>query len=120
MSNGAVSFAIETTRIKKQSEYYIAQLGLPLKEDSEEFRAMKPEFQERMKKFYPLEDDRCFCKRLKERASMCFPFTGWNILKAIKNTLKDMLHEMENLALDLLDEAAKEQMKPVLESGSEI
>ena len=80
---------------------------------------MKPEFQERMKKFYPLEDDRKFGERLMECAEMCFPLTGWYFLKAIKNTLKDMLDEMEKLALHLLDEAAKEQMKPVLESKSE-
>ena len=113
---GAVSFAIETFRKRRQTEYYITQLGLPLKENSKEFRAMKPEFRERMKKFYPLQDNRKFGERLKERASMCFPLTGWNILKAIKNTLKDNLDEMEKLALHLLDEAAKEQMKPVRES----
>ena len=83
-----------------------------------EFRAMKPEFQKRMKKFYPLEGE--FRVKLKELAMMCFPLTGWYFLKAIKNTLNDMLDEMENLALDLLDEAAKEQMKPVLECESEI
>lgn len=117
---GAVSFAIETSRIKKKTKFYIAQLGLPLQEDSEKFRAMKPEFRERMKKLYPVEDDRSFFKRLVERTSLCFPITGLYFLKAIKDNLNDMLDEMEKLALHLLDETAKEHMKPIRESKDKI
>ena len=80
---------------------------------------MKPQFQEKMKKIYPLEDGRKFGEKLKERKSN-FPLTGLHFLKVIKDTLNDMLDEMEKLALDLLDEAAKEQMKPVLECRSAI
>ena len=95
LSLGSVSFAIETFQIKKKTEYYIAQLGLPLKEDSEKFHAMKPELRERMKKFYPVENDKCFLCRLLERTASC------------SYRSPHPLDEMEKLALRLLDDAVK-------------
>ena len=124
LSLGSVSFAIETFQIKKKTEYYIAQLGLPVKEDSEKFQATKPELRERMKKFYPVECDKRFFCRLLERMASCSsgsPLTGLHFLNATKDTLNNMLDEMEELALRLLDDAYKEVMKPIPEkSDSEI
>ena len=121
LSFGAVSFAIETSRLKKKTRFYLAQLGLPEKQDSEEFRAMKPEFRERLKEFYPVEDDSSFFSKLKRRTALCcFPLTGWHFYVSIKDTLTERLDEMEKLALDRLDEdrqaALMKQVRPFSEN----
>lgn len=85
----------------RQTKFYRSQLGLP-EEDSDEFEKMKPEFQERMRKFYPKEEDGGFWER-------CFDIDISNI-KPISDTFENLLYrvldEMQQLSLDLLDEAA--------------
>ena len=85
----------------RQTKFFRSQLGLP-EEDSDEFEKMKPEFQERMRKFSPKEEDGGFWER-------CFAIDISNI-KSIPDTFGNLLYrvldEMQQLSLDLLDEAA--------------
>ena len=107
-----VSIPIALAVLGGKAKFFRSQLGLP-EEDSDEFKRMKPEFQERMRKFYPKEKQgflkRCFSiymtpvhavgkGDLNPMHRMYKPPT-----ECVRNSLENLLDEMEQLALDLLD-----------------
>ena len=103
---GLASIPIALFLLGSRTKFYRYQLGLP-EEDSNDFKKMKPEFQNRMRKFYPKEDKR-FWKR-------CFAFfKNDNFLSCLypaisdvaMESLNDLLDQMQRLSLDILDDAA--------------
>ncbi|CAB3999840.1 interferon-inducible GTPase 5-like [Paramuricea clavata] len=97
----------------RRTEFFRSQLGLP-EEDSDEFEKMKPKFQERMRKFYPNEEDesfwaRCFAIDISNITSTCRPSGR---LTKVEKILNRVLDEMQQLSLDLLDEAATHTQEP--------
>ena len=101
---GLASIPIALAIFGGKIRFYRSQLGLPEK-DSEEFFNMKPKFQTRMKQFYQSEDKsylkRCFTifmKPIKAGSKMA--------LSVVIDSLHRVLDEMQQLSLDILDDAA--------------
>ena len=90
----------------RQTTFFRSQLGLP-EEDSDEFEKMRPEFQERMKKFYLKERKVFLGQGLAIDMFKCVSHDLMQLdLDTLWNTVNRLLDEMEQLSLELLDEAA--------------
>ena len=98
------SIPIALALVGSNTKFYRSQLGLP-EEDSDEFKKMKPEFQKRMRKFYPNENKgfwkRCFAIFMKQSL-----FSTSAPSDIAMNSLNRLLDEMQQLSFDILDEAA--------------
>ena len=109
MPNSVLALAV----LGKKAERYRSQLGLP-EEDSDEFQKMKPEFQERMRKFYWRESStyllhcsNSMSKILKNYLSSNSPY------EVVKNSLNTLLDEMEKLSLDILLDTATQTKEKI-------
>lgn len=111
---GLASIPIALALVGSNTKFYRSQLGLP-EEDSDEFKKMKPEFQKRMRKFYPNENKgfwkRCFAILMKPMFIQSLPplkslFTTSAPSDIAMNSLNRLLDEMQQLSFDILDEAA--------------
>ena len=107
-----ISVPIALAILGSRAKFFRSQLGLP-EEDSDEFKKMKPEFQKRMRKFYPKEKPgflkRCFSIYMKSiyiKGKTVFPLLGTykSPGEFLRSSLENLLKEMEQLAIDLLDE----------------
>ncbi|CAB4045184.1 Hypothetical predicted protein, partial [Paramuricea clavata] len=111
--NCLASIAIALALLGRKTKFYRSQLRLPEK-DSDDFKKMKPEFQDRMRKFYPNEDNgfwkRCVAFFKRRKFLDCAPAPSDVFAPApsdvAMNSLNRLLDEMQQLSLDILDEAA--------------
>ena len=99
---------MEEWRSETKAKFYLSELGLPTDEKSDEYKAMKSEFGERLKKIYDLENYR---NNREEEAPLCFPITGRHYYRSMKDALEKILDDMGKLATDFFDKGAKDAMK---------
>jgi hypothetical protein len=105
LSNGLFSYWIETAEVKRRIKSYRSQLGLP-EEDSDEFNMMNPDFQAKMREFYPKEDGNFWTRYFQRVCVKSAPMLGIEFSRNVKDCLHDILDNMENLSLAILEEAA--------------
>ena len=103
---GLASVPIALSVIGKKAEFFRSQLGLP-EENSDEFRSLKPEIQERIRKFYP-RDEKGLLKRTLETLLKPLHSGAAPPFQMAAYTLNLLLDEMEALSLDILVETARE------------
>ena len=103
---GLVSLPIALSIIGRKTEFFRSQLGLP-EENSDEFRLLKPEFQERMRNFFQ-RDEEGLLKRTFETLFKPLPSGAALPYQTVASSLNRLLNEMETLSLDILVETARE------------
>jgi acetone carboxylase gamma subunit len=67
---------------------------------------MNPDFQAKMREFYPKEDGIFWTRYYQRVCEKSVPMLGIVFSRTVKDCLHDMLNDMENLSLDILEEAA--------------
>ena len=101
---GLASIHIALAILRRKTEFYRSQLGLPEK-DSDEFKMLKPVFQKRMKMFYQKEDEGFWRKCFAIPTNSSHTIGQLDPFKSATNSLNYLLDEMQKLSLDLLDDA---------------
>ncbi len=80
-------------------KFYMRKLGLP-EENSDQFRMMKPEFQKRMQNYYYSSKNTAFLISSMGANRVLLS------LKMAEKSLNLLLDEMQQLSIDILDDAA--------------
>ena len=87
--------------VGEKAKFFRSQLGLP-EQNSDEFKLLKPEFQERMRDFY-IEEKKT--KRFFDKLTDEMMTPLW--FKFIFHSLHELVNKMEALSLDILEETAR-------------
>ena len=102
---GCASVPIALAIVGKKAELFRSQLGLP-EENSDEFKLLKPEYQERMKGFYQ-KDEKSVLKKTFEILVKPLCLNSLHPRATAVNSLHHLLNEMKALSLDILKDTAE-------------
>ena len=99
---GCASIPIALAIVGKKAKFYRSQLGLP-EENSDQFKLLKPEFQDRMKEFYQ-KDEESVLKTAFGMLVKPLYLRSPHVRKTAVSSLEQLLEKMHKLALDILRE----------------